>query len=102
MLLRSGEVFVAGGTDDNGTVLDTAEIYDPAANTWTKVDTTTMGDERTGAGAALLPGTFYRQIRPFISFPAESVHWMRRQMLHMMPTLSTCDRQARTTENRVL
>ena len=33
-LLRNGQVLVAGGSDDNGAVLASAELYDPAIGTW--------------------------------------------------------------------
>jgi hypothetical protein len=33
-LLRNGQVLVAGGSDDNGAVLASAELYDPATGTW--------------------------------------------------------------------
>ena len=33
-LLRNGKLLVAGGSDDNGTVLASAELYDPTTGTW--------------------------------------------------------------------
>ncbi|WP_437840601.1 Kelch repeat-containing protein [Sorangium sp. So ce1153] len=35
VLLQSGKVLVAGGTNATSSSLDTVEIYDPATNTWT-------------------------------------------------------------------
>jgi len=32
--LENGRVMVIGGLDGDGTILNTAEIYDPRANTW--------------------------------------------------------------------
>ncbi len=34
-LIPNGTVLVAGGTDSDGHALNTAEIYDPASDTWT-------------------------------------------------------------------
>src|SRR5215475_13167200 len=33
-LLRNGKVLVAGGSEDNGAVLASVELYDPATETW--------------------------------------------------------------------
>src|SRR5438445_7643449 len=33
-LLRNGKVLVAGGTNGRGTVLASAEVYDPGRNRW--------------------------------------------------------------------
>jgi Kelch motif len=54
--LPNGDILIAGGADfnDGEDALDTAEVFDPHANTW--VDTAnTMSTTRTGGGTALLP-----------------------------------------------
>ncbi len=52
-LLRDGKVLVAGGLDDNGVALATAELYDPATGTWAL--TAPMTQARAGHFAFLLP-----------------------------------------------
>ena len=52
-LLRNGKVLVAGGSDDNGSVLTSAELYDPATETW--VATGSMAMPRAGHFAFALP-----------------------------------------------
>jgi WD40 repeat protein len=52
-LLPNGKVLVAGGADNNGKVLATAEIYDPASGTWTA--TASLATARNGHTATLLP-----------------------------------------------
>ena len=52
-LLPSGKVLVAGGETDGGDVLSSAELYDPAAGTWTA--TGSMGTARELHTATLLP-----------------------------------------------
>jgi N-acetylneuraminic acid mutarotase len=52
-LLPNGKVLVAGGVDNNGHVLATAEIYDPASGTWTP--TASLATARNGHTATLLP-----------------------------------------------
>ncbi|MGH7924850.1 MAG: Kelch repeat-containing protein, partial [Candidatus Binatus sp.] len=51
--LDNGKVLVAGGVDNRGNVLDTAELYDPAARKFTAV-ANTMADRRTFHTATLL------------------------------------------------
>ncbi len=51
--LNSGKVLVAGGLDNRGNVLDTAELYDPAAHAFTAV-ANTMSDRRMFHTATLL------------------------------------------------
>ena len=52
-LLPSGQVLVAGGDDGTGeSVLTSAEIYDPATDVWTPVNSMAVG--RSGAEAVLL------------------------------------------------
>ena len=52
-LLPNGKVLVAGGADNSGKVLATAEIYDPASGTWTA--TASLATARNGHTATLLP-----------------------------------------------
>ena len=53
-LLRDGTVLIAGGlSQDNGTVLGDAEVFDPAVNSFVRVGNMTA--PRFGHGAALLP-----------------------------------------------
>ena len=52
-LLANGEVLVAGGSDGTGSVLATAELYDPAVPAWTT--TTDMGIARYSQSATVLP-----------------------------------------------
>jgi hypothetical protein len=51
-LLASGKVLVAGGQNSSGT-LSSAELYDPAAGTWTA--TSSLGTARQQQTATLLP-----------------------------------------------
>jgi hypothetical protein len=51
--LPSGEVLVAGGNDSGGNTLATAELYDPATDSWRT--TGPMTSPRYGQGALLLP-----------------------------------------------
>ncbi len=53
-LLPSGEVLVAGGNDNGGATLATAELYDPATDSWRA--TGSMASPRYGQGSLLLPG----------------------------------------------
>jgi hypothetical protein len=53
--LENGWVLVIGGLDGNGTILNSAEIYDPRTKTWTL--TGSMNDARfEDFVAVLLPG----------------------------------------------
>jgi len=52
-VLADGRVLVAGGSGSDGIATDTAEIYDPTANTWTLVGPLTYA--RSGHTASLLP-----------------------------------------------
>jgi hypothetical protein len=47
-LLSNGKVLAAGGAD-NGTALSSAELYNPASETWTATGSMTGSDEDTGA-----------------------------------------------------
>jgi len=51
-LLNNGKVLVAGGLDDNGNALATAELFDPTSGTF--VPTGTMVNVRDGGTATLL------------------------------------------------
>jgi hypothetical protein len=51
--LNNGKVLVAGGLDDRGNVLDTAELYDPATHKFVAVGNA-MGDRRMFQTATLL------------------------------------------------
>ena len=51
-LLADGEVLIAGGHDDNGNILASAELYDAATGTFTA--TGSMNDSRENHTAALL------------------------------------------------
>src|ERR1043166_7305248 len=51
-VLQDGRVLVAGGIDDTGRAVATAEIYDPAANTWTVTGPLMVA--RSGHTASLL------------------------------------------------
>jgi len=53
-LLADGEVLIAGGEDDAGHILASAELYDPATGTFTA--TGDMNDSREFHAAALLAG----------------------------------------------
>ncbi|HEX5411297.1 MAG TPA: YDG domain-containing protein [Terriglobia bacterium] len=53
MLLRDGRVLVAGGTDASGRASQSAELFDPAANSWSAAGPLMVG--RSGATATLLP-----------------------------------------------
>jgi len=53
-LLPSGKVLVAGGYTSIGGYLNSAELYDPAAGTWTA--TGSMGTERYARRSALGAG----------------------------------------------
>ena len=52
-VLSDGRVLVTGGTTSGGGAVNTAEIYDPSANSWSAP--TTMVDARAGHTASLLP-----------------------------------------------
>jgi WD40 repeat protein len=52
-LLPNGQVLVAGGFDGSGTVLASAELYDPASGTWTA--TGSLATARHRHAATLLP-----------------------------------------------
>jgi N-acetylneuraminic acid mutarotase len=54
-LLQDGNVLIAGGSDDGDlwTTLDSVELYDPVAGTWTSIDSLTTG--RVLDRATLLP-----------------------------------------------
>lgn len=49
--LPNGQILVTGGVDNTGTPLNSAEIYDPLADTWTVVQN--MGAARSGHTATL-------------------------------------------------
>jgi len=51
--LQDGRVLVAGGIGGGGTAIDSAELYDPVANTWTV--TGSLKVARSGHTASLLP-----------------------------------------------
>jgi hypothetical protein len=51
-----GYVLVTGGTTTGGVIVNSAELYDPAANTWTLLPAP-MVDARTGHPATLLPNS---------------------------------------------
>jgi uncharacterized protein (TIGR03382 family) len=53
VLLRSGKVLVSGGSAMTGTLLATAELYDPTTDTWSP--TGSMRRARQGHTATLLP-----------------------------------------------
>jgi hypothetical protein len=53
-LLANGKVLIAGGEDNSVNILNTAELYDPAANAFTAVSST-MSFARESATATLLP-----------------------------------------------
>jgi hypothetical protein len=53
VVLQDGRVLVAGGTTNGGEATNSAEIFDPIANTWTNV-TSGMIEARSGHSAALL------------------------------------------------
>jgi hypothetical protein len=53
-LLANGEVLIAGGEDDSGHILASAELYDPTTGTFTA--TGDMNDSREFHAAALLTG----------------------------------------------
>ncbi|MBA3832293.1 MAG: hypothetical protein H0X34_10465 [Chthoniobacterales bacterium] len=52
-LLSNGQVLVAGGEDSDGFLLNSAELYSPAARTWTA--TGSLGTRRAFHTATLLP-----------------------------------------------
>jgi N-acetylneuraminic acid mutarotase len=52
-LLPNGKVLVAGGTDGRGTVLASAELYDPVKDRWTSAGA--MSETRIDHTATLLP-----------------------------------------------
>jgi N-acetylneuraminic acid mutarotase len=52
-LLSNGKVLVAGGTDGRGTVLASAELYDPVKGRWTSAGA--MSETRIDHTATLLP-----------------------------------------------
>ncbi len=53
-LLLSGKVLIAGGLDNNGSVLGSAELYDPATGKFAAVGNS-MNDHRVFHGATLMP-----------------------------------------------
>jgi hypothetical protein len=53
-LLPGGKVLIAGGDDSNGTLFETAELFDPATQTFSV--TGNLGQARTHATATLLRG----------------------------------------------
>src|SRR5712692_1014932 len=53
-VLSDGRVLVAGGTTSGGGITNSAEIYDPSADSWTLLSGT-MVDARSGHTASLLP-----------------------------------------------
>jgi PKD repeat protein len=55
VLLQNGKVLVAGGEDNNGNTLSSAELYDPATGTWTP--TGSMNTPRWSSGGQPLPLT---------------------------------------------
>ena len=52
--LPSGKLLIAGGLDNHGNVLDSAEVYNPASGTFSAV-VTPMSDRRAFQTATLLP-----------------------------------------------
>jgi len=52
ILLNTGKVLVAGGTDASGGILASAELFDPTAGTWAA--TGSLGTARSGHTATLL------------------------------------------------
>ncbi|PYX47611.1 MAG: hypothetical protein DMG79_13520 [Acidobacteria bacterium] len=52
VVLNDGRVLVGGGTTTGGGAINTAEIYDPLANSWSQINTLTQA--RASATAALL------------------------------------------------
>jgi hypothetical protein len=54
-LLPSGEAFIAGGTDEFGAALDSAELYDPAAETFSD-SSGLMVQARHRATSSMIPG----------------------------------------------
>ena len=50
--LPNGHVLVAGGTTSSGGITNSAEIYDPSADSWTQAGV--MNDARSGATASVL------------------------------------------------
>jgi hypothetical protein len=52
-LLPDGKVLVAGGTDSSGAATNSAELYDPATQTWTP--TGSLAGKRSSHTAILLP-----------------------------------------------
>jgi|GEM_PF-1885425 len=52
-----GLIYVMGGQDDNGQVLDVVERYDPATDTWTTV--APLGDEVFNAASVFFEGKIY-------------------------------------------
>jgi Galactose oxidase, central domain len=53
VVLQDGRVLVAGGTDASGAASQTAELFDPAANSWSAAGP--LMAPRSGATATLLP-----------------------------------------------
>ena len=53
-ILPNGNVLVTGGTTSGGGITNSAEIYDPSANSWTLLSGS-MVDARSGHTASLLP-----------------------------------------------
>ena len=54
-LLQDGRVLVTGGQDSAGIVLDTGELYDPVAGTWSLITPTKMSAARQFHTSSLLP-----------------------------------------------
>ena len=56
-LLSNGKVLVTGGADPSGSPLSSAELYDPASNTWTREPN--LPTPRHGLGAAVVGDRWY-------------------------------------------
>ncbi|MEV6849093.1 DUF6603 domain-containing protein [Actinoplanes sp. NPDC051411] len=54
-LLGDGRVLIAGGRDVDGTALDSAELYDPATNAWSRLPGR-LGSARFGHTATVITG----------------------------------------------
>src|SRR5207237_10529534 len=51
-VLQDGRVLVAGGTTSGGGITNSAEIYDPSADSWSQAGL--MNDARSGATTSVL------------------------------------------------